>query len=35
MPEVELDWFDKPAMEKVKDGMESTADDGGSIVWCG
>jgi hypothetical protein len=35
MPEVELDWSDKPVMEKVKDRMESIADDGGSIAWCG
>jgi hypothetical protein len=33
MSGVELDWFDKPAMEKVKDRMESIADDGGSIAW--
>jgi hypothetical protein len=32
---VELDWFDKPTMEKAKDRMVSIADDGGSIAWCG
>jgi hypothetical protein len=35
MPELELDWFDKPVMEKAKDRMESIVDDGDSIAWCG
>jgi hypothetical protein len=35
MSEVELDWFNKPTMERGKDMMESIADDEGSIAWCG
>jgi hypothetical protein len=32
---VELDWFDKPVIEKVKDRMQIIDDDEGSISWCG
>jgi hypothetical protein len=35
MPEVGLDWFGKPMMEKENDMMESIVDDGGSFAWCG
>jgi hypothetical protein len=35
IPEVKLDWFDKLVVEKANDRMESIADDGGSIAWCG
>jgi hypothetical protein len=35
MPEVELDLFGKLVVEKAKDKMESIADDGSSIAWCG
>jgi hypothetical protein len=35
IPEVERGLFDKLVVEKVRDKMESIADDGGSIAWCG
>jgi hypothetical protein len=34
MLEVELDWLDKIMLGKVKDKMESIADNGGSTTWC-
>jgi hypothetical protein len=33
--EVELGLFGKLVIEKAKDKMESIADDGDSIAWCG
>jgi hypothetical protein len=33
--EVELGLFGKLVIEKAKDEMESIADDGDSIAWCG
>jgi hypothetical protein len=35
MPEVELGLFDKLVVERARDNMESIADDGDSIAWCG
>jgi hypothetical protein len=34
MSEVKLDWFGK-LVERARDKMESIADGGGSIAWCG
>jgi hypothetical protein len=35
IPEEEHGLFDKLVVQKARDKMESIADDGGSIAWCG